>query len=44
MRSYLEIIKELQETVNTDTIPYDDKVKIDKKIQELMDMLWVYSY
>ena len=43
MRSYLEILNELKETLETDNIPKKDKSIIDDKIQELFDMLWEYS-
>ena len=43
MRSYLEILKELHEIVDSDIIPAEEKAKIKQKIQELLDMLWKYS-
>lgn len=43
MRSYLEIINELMETVATDDIPEVDKEKINDLIQQLADMIWKYS-
>ena len=43
MRSYLEIINELMETVATDKIPEVDKEKINDLIQQLADMIWKYS-
>lgn len=43
MRSYLEIINELMETVATGNIPEVDKEKINDLIQQLADMIWKYS-
>ena len=43
MRSYLEIIKELNNTVKSDNIPKEDREKISQCIQKLMDLLWKYS-
>lgn len=43
MRSYLEIIKELTNTVRSDNIPNADRAKINNLIQQLMDLLWKYS-
>jgi hypothetical protein len=43
MRSYLEIIKELSNTVGSDNIPSSDREKITALIQQLMDVLWKYS-
>lgn len=43
MRSYLEILDELKQTVDTDAIPKNDKQKIDKAIQQLFELLWKYS-
>ena len=44
MRSYLEILNELKETLDTDIIPKEDKDKIDDALQQLHDLLWKYSY
>lgn len=44
MRSYLEILKELHKTVDSDIIPEEEKAKIKQKIHELLNMLWKYSY
>lgn len=43
MRSYLEILNELMETVETDIIPYNEKKTIKKQIRALFDLLWKYS-
>ena len=43
MRSYLEILNELMETVDTDAIPEADKQTIKKQIRVLFDLLWKYS-
>lgn len=43
MRSYLEILMELQKTVNADKIPLDNLERINMHIQELVRMLWKYS-
>lgn len=43
MRSYLEILNELKETVDTDCIPEDDKKEIDNTLNKLFDLLWNYS-
>ena len=43
MRSYLEIINELKETLKTDNIPSEDKRKINEAIQKLCELLWEYS-
>jgi hypothetical protein len=43
-RSYLEIIEELTETVNTDScIPAKDKEAIHASIELLLNLLWKYS-
>ena len=43
MHSYLELLKELSKTVNSDIIPEKEKAQIKHKIKELLDMLWKYS-
>ena len=43
MRCYLEIIKELTNTVRSDNIQNADRAKINNLIQQLMDLLWKYS-
>jgi hypothetical protein len=44
MRSYLEIIEELIETVNADVcIPTKDKKVIHDTIKLLLNLLWKYS-
>lgn len=45
MRSYLEILSELMEAIDTDeTMPQADKEAIKEQIQALfVDMLWKYS-
>lgn len=43
MRSYLEILNELKETLKTDVIPKDDEQKIDEILQQLFELLWKYS-
>ena len=42
MRSYLEIMNELKETLETDNIPKEDKSKIDDVFQQLFELLWKY--
>lgn len=44
MRSYLEILNELMETIETDSIPKADEKKIINLIHQLCDLLWKYSY
>ena len=44
MNSYLEILNELMETIETDSIPKADKKKIINLIYQLRDWLWKYSY
>lgn len=43
MRSYLDILNELKETLDADVIPANDKQKIDKTLQQLLMLLWPYS-
>lgn len=43
MRSYLEIIEELSQTVESDIIPDGDKAKIKALITKLFNLLWKYS-
>lgn len=43
MRSYLEILNELMETVETDIIPENEKEIIKAQSQVLLDLLWKYS-
>ena len=43
MRSYLEILNELMETVETDIIPENEKEIIKEQIRVLLDLLWKYS-
>lgn len=43
MRSYLEIIKELNATVKSDNIPSADREEIYGLVSQLMDLLWKYS-
>lgn len=44
MRSYLEIIKELSKTINSDvSIPAKDRAKINGYVNKLLDLLWKYS-
>ena len=42
-RSYLEILNELKETLETDVIPKEDKNKINNTLQQLFYLLWKYS-
>lgn len=42
MRSYLDILDELSEIVESDIIPQKEKESIRQKIQELFNMLWPY--
>lgn len=43
MRSYLEIIKELSQTVKSDVIPDGDRAKINVLISQLLNLLLKYS-
>lgn len=43
MRSYLEIIKELSQTVKSDVIPEEDRTKINALISQLLNLLLKYS-
>ena len=43
MRSYLEILNEIKETIDTDIIPSEDKEKINKAVENLFNLLWKYS-
>ena len=42
-KSYLDILNELQESVNTDIFPKKDKIQIDESIQKLFKLLYKYS-
>lgn len=44
MRSYLEILNELMETIESDSIPEDEKETIKAQIRVVFDLLWKYSY
>jgi hypothetical protein len=44
MRSYLDILTELRETLDSDNIPEKDKKKIDNLLQKLFEVLYKYSY
>lgn len=43
MRSYLEILNELMETVETNIIPENEKEIIKEQIRALLNLLWKYS-
>ena len=43
MRSYLEILNELKETLENDTIPKEGKEEINSVLQRLFKLLWKYS-
>lgn len=44
MRSYLEIMNELAETLENDiTIPKEEKERIKEKASELLMLLFIYS-
>ena len=43
MSSYLEILNELKETIESDTISKEDKEEINDVIQQLFALLWKYS-
>ena len=43
MNSYLEILNELMEAIETDNIPKADKEKIINLSHQLRDGLWRYS-
>ena len=44
MRSYLDILNELMEAVESDVMLDEDKQRIKEKLQNLLDLLWQYSY
>ena len=45
MRSYLEMLNELMEAVESDTtIPKHDKTSIEVLLRTLLKWLWKYSY
>ena len=44
MRSYLEVLNELKEMLETDIISEEDKAKIEDITQQLFELLWKYSY
>ena len=43
MRSYVDILNELADTVESDAIPNEDKAEIQKQLQVLFNLLWKYS-
>ncbi len=43
MRSYVDILNELTDTVESDAIPKEDKFEIQKQLQVLFNLLWKYS-
>lgn len=43
MRSYLEILNELRETIEPDSIPESDEIEIYRHLEELFDLLFKYS-
>ena len=43
MRSYLEILNELMEVVETDSMHESDKIEAYFHIDELFELLWKYS-
>lgn len=44
MRSYLEVLNELRETMESDVcMPESDKAKADKLLRQVFDLLWKYS-
>lgn len=42
-RTYLDIINELYEMINTDNINKEDKEEIESALENLHNMLWKYS-
>ena len=45
MRSYVDILTELKDTIISDTpMPTHDKIKIINFVDKLFDLLWKYSY
>lgn len=42
--SYVDMLRKLHSDVNTDAIPPKKKQKILALIEELKDILWLYSY
>ena len=43
MRSYLEIVNELTDAIESDNIDTNDKAKLNKLLDELTNVLWKYS-
>ena len=43
MRSYLDILTELKDTIMSDAIPFSDRIKVMELITELFNLLWRYS-
>lgn len=43
MRSYIEILKELQQTVDSDSLPTEERMNINKIIMHLVNLLWQWS-
>lgn len=43
MRSYLEILNELKETLDSDIIPKKEKERINRLLEQLLELLWKYS-
>ncbi len=42
--SYVDLLRKLHSDVNTDVIPPKEKQKILALIEELQDILWLYSH
>lgn len=43
MPSYIEMLNELADAVESDAIPNEDKAEIQKQLQVLFILLWKYS-
>ena len=42
--SYIDMLSLLNEKIESDIIPDEDKKKIQKAVQQLQELLWKYSY
>lgn len=42
-KTYVDILNELYEMIETDNIPKNDKEEIMETVNSLQDMLWKYS-
>ena len=42
--SYIDMLSLLNEKIESDVIPDEDKKKIQRVVQQLQELLWKYSY